>query len=58
MVLGSSGQEIGSRRFRRSDWWRPVPAGLSHFDDPAQQESAHRRRSREVVPPSRFVDFA
>jgi Phytanoyl-CoA dioxygenase (PhyH) len=58
MVLGSSGQEIGSRRFRRSDWWRPVPAGLSHFDDPAQRESSHRRRCREVVPPSRFVDFA
>ncbi len=33
MVLGSSGQEIGSRRFRGTDWWRPVPAGLSHFDE-------------------------
>jgi Phytanoyl-CoA dioxygenase (PhyH) len=54
---GSWGQELGSRQFRRTDWWRPVPAGLSHFDGPAQQESAHRYRSREVVPPSRFVDF-
>jgi hypothetical protein len=58
MVLGRWGQEMGSRQFEDTDWWRPVPAGLNLFDGPAQQESTHRRRSRDVVPPSRFVDFA
>jgi hypothetical protein len=52
------GQERGSRQFRRTDWWRPAPAGPSHLGDAAQQEAAYRPRSRKVVPPSRFVDFA
>jgi hypothetical protein len=58
MVLGPWGQEMGSRQFRGTDWWRPVPSGLNLFDDPAQQESAQRRHFRDVIPPSRFVDFA
>jgi hypothetical protein len=57
MVLGPWGHEMGSRQFRGTDWWRPVPDGLHLFDDGMQRGVTHRRRPLEAIPPSRFVDF-
>ncbi len=58
MVLGPRGQEMGSRMFRGTDWWRPVPEGLDLFDDHPQQGIARRHRPGTGIAPSRFVDFA
>jgi hypothetical protein len=33
LVLGPAGQEIGSRMFSRTGWWRSVPPALTLFDD-------------------------
>jgi hypothetical protein len=52
VILGPRGQEIGSRMFGRTDWWRSVLPGLSLFDDGGQGAPAR-------LPPaaSRFVTF-
>jgi Phytanoyl-CoA dioxygenase (PhyH) len=52
VTLGPAGQEIGSRMFSRTDWWRSVAAGLTLFDDGG--DGAPR-----LLPaaPSRFVTF-
>jgi hypothetical protein len=57
MVLGPLGQEMGSRLFRGTDWWRPVPDGLNLFDDQSPPGAARWRRLRTAIAPSRFVDF-
>ena len=33
MVMGPWGNEMGSRVFQNTDWWRPVPEGVRLFDD-------------------------
>jgi ectoine hydroxylase-related dioxygenase (phytanoyl-CoA dioxygenase family) len=49
LVVGPGGNEIGSRLFGRTRWWKPVPAGVTLFDDGG-------RRGRATPPaPSRFV---
>jgi hypothetical protein len=53
LVLGPHGQEIGSRLFGRTDWWRPVAEGLSLFDDGGDE-----RHPVLPAPPSRFVAFS
>jgi hypothetical protein len=58
MVLGPLGQEMGSRLFQGTDWWRPVPEGLHLFDEQTHRGVAHGRRARGAIAPSRFVDFA
>ncbi len=52
LVIGPNGREIGSRLFGHTPWWRPVPAGLSLFDDGGADG-----HPRFPVPPSRFVQF-
>jgi hypothetical protein len=52
LVIGRQGQEIGSRLFGSTRWWRPVAPGLTLFDDGGED-----RRSRLPAPPSRFVSF-
>jgi hypothetical protein len=52
MVIGPRGHEIGSRLFAGTGWWRPVPPGLTLFDD-----GGDRRRSTLPAAPSRFVSF-
>lgn len=49
MVNGPRGHEIGSRLFGRSDWWRPVPSGVTLFDDGGDDTAVL------PAPPSRFV---
>jgi hypothetical protein len=51
MVVGPAGNEIGSRLFGRTRWWRPVPAGVTLFD-----EGGRLGRARRPAP-SRFVDL-
>jgi ectoine hydroxylase-related dioxygenase (phytanoyl-CoA dioxygenase family) len=53
MVIGPRGHEIGSRRFSRTGWWRPVPGGLTLFDDGGVDG-----RPRLPALPSRFVSFS
>jgi hypothetical protein len=53
LVIGAQGQEIGSRWFSRFPWWRPVPAGLTLFDDGGRDREAPTL----PAPPSRFVQF-
>jgi hypothetical protein len=52
MVVGPQGGEIGARLFSRTDWWKPVPSGVTLFDDGGAD-------GRAVLPaaPSRFVSF-
>ncbi len=52
VTIGPQGQEIGSRMFSRTDWWRSVLPNLSLFDDGGEG-------APPVVPlaPSRFVSF-
>jgi hypothetical protein len=53
LTLGPAGQEIGSRIFSSTDWWRSVVPGLTLFDDGGEGAPA-------LLPaaPSRFVAFA
>ena len=58
MVIGPHGREMGSRLFSGTDWWRPVPAGLTLFDDGGGHDGLGRPpRPGGVLPPSRFVDL-
>jgi Phytanoyl-CoA dioxygenase (PhyH) len=52
LVIGPQGREIGSRHLARLPWWRPVPSGLTLFDDDGID-------ARPVLPapPSRLVAF-
>jgi Phytanoyl-CoA dioxygenase (PhyH) len=52
VVLGPAGQEIGSRMFSRTQWWRSVVPGLTLFDDGGDG-------APPLLPaaPSRFVTF-
>jgi hypothetical protein len=51
MVVGPQGHEIGSRLFSSMPWWRPVPDGVTLFDDGGPE-------ARTLpVPPSRYVQF-
>jgi len=51
LVIGPYGNEIGSRLFARTPWWRPVPPGLQLFDDGGPE-------ARTLpAPPSRYVRF-
>jgi len=52
MVVGPNGQEIGSRMFSRTSWWRSVAPGLTLFDDGGAGAPPAR-----PVAPSRFVRF-
>jgi hypothetical protein len=52
MVLGPRGNEIGSQAFARTRWWRPVPQGVTLFDDGGADG-----RPWLPAPPSRFVSF-
>jgi Phytanoyl-CoA dioxygenase (PhyH) len=52
MVVGPQGHEIGSRLFAGTRWWRPVPAGLTVFDDGGADGEPTL-----PAPPSRFVSF-
>jgi hypothetical protein len=52
LVLGPQGHEIGSRLFSRAPWWRPVPAGLTLFDD-----GGHDAGPSLPAAPSRYVSF-
>ena len=49
LVIGPRGHEIGSRLFAHTDWWHPVPRGLTLIHDGGPQ--------RPTLPasPSRFV---
>jgi len=62
MVMGPWGNEMGSRIFHDTDWWRPIPAGVRLFDDGgghrAQRQPRRRTRPRRAIPASRFVDYA
>jgi hypothetical protein len=53
LVIGPQGNEIGSRMFSRTSWWRPVAAGLTLFDD-----GGHDAGPSLPAAPSRFVAFA
>ena len=53
LVIGPRGQEIGSRMFAGTRWWRPVPRGLKLFDDGGVDAPAVL-----PAPPSRFVAFS
>jgi hypothetical protein len=53
MVIGPNGQEIGSRMFGRTTWWRPVAPRLSLFDDGGGADADPVL----PAPPSRFVSF-
>ncbi|MGO8863964.1 MAG: phytanoyl-CoA dioxygenase family protein [Acidimicrobiales bacterium] len=53
VALGPFGQEIGSRMFSRTNWWRSVVKGLTLFDD-----GGEGARPRLPAPPSRFVSFS
>jgi hypothetical protein len=52
LITGPQGHEIGSRLFRRCDWWHPVMPGLTLFDDGGVG-------APPALPalPSRFVPF-
>lgn len=52
LVIGPRGNEIGSRLFARTPWWRPVPPGLALFDDDGVDA-----RAVLPAPPSRYVAF-
>ena len=52
MVTGPQGNEIGSRRFSRLPWWRPVPTGLTLFDDGGSEARTLPAAA------SRFVQFS
>ena len=52
VAIGPFGQEIGSRLFSRTNWWRPVVEGLTLFDD-----GGEGAQPRLPAPPSRFVSF-
>jgi hypothetical protein len=52
MVMGPQGNEIGSRLFSRTPWWRSVLPGLTLFDDGGLEGSPTL-----PAPPSRFVSF-
>jgi Phytanoyl-CoA dioxygenase (PhyH) len=53
MIVGPQGQEFGSRLFARADWWRPVPKGLTLFED-----GGDSARPVLPAPSSRYVSFA
>jgi ectoine hydroxylase-related dioxygenase (phytanoyl-CoA dioxygenase family) len=53
MIVGPQGQEIGSRLFSGTDWWRSVVGGLTLFDDGRADAGPSL-----PAPPSRFVPFA
>jgi hypothetical protein len=53
LVIGPRGNEIGSRLFARTGWWKSVPPGLTLFDDEAGAAGPTR-----PAPPSRFVEFS
>jgi len=52
VTLGPHGQEIGSRMFSQTDWWRSVTRDLTLFDDGGDGV-------QPILPaaPSRFVTF-
>jgi Phytanoyl-CoA dioxygenase (PhyH) len=52
MVLGPRGNEMGSQAFSQTQWWRPVPQGVTLFDDGGVEG-----RPSLPAPPSRFVSF-
>ncbi len=52
MVIGPHGQEIGSRLFRRTTWWRPVAPRLTLFNGGGVDAGPVL-----PAPPSRFVSF-
>jgi Phytanoyl-CoA dioxygenase (PhyH) len=52
MVLGPHGAEMGSRLFSHTKWWRPVPQGVTLFEDGGLD-----RKPTLPAPPSRFVSF-
>lgn len=52
LVMGPRGHEIGAHLFRHARWWRPVPGGLTLFDDGGLEAGP-----RLPAPPSRFVAF-
>jgi hypothetical protein len=52
VILGARGQEIGSRLFGGTDWWRSVLPGLTLFDDGGEGVPP-----RLPPAPSRFVAF-
>ena len=53
LVVGPRGNELGSRLFSRTDWWRPVAQDLTLFDDGGDD-----RRPSLPAPPSRYVSFS
>ncbi len=53
MVMGPQGVEMFSRLLSRAPWWRPVPPGLTLFDDGGMDQ----RRAVLPAPRSRFVSF-
>jgi Phytanoyl-CoA dioxygenase (PhyH) len=53
LVIGPQGNEIGSRLFSRTNWWRSVAGGLTLFDDGGDGTGPDL-----PAPPSRFVTFA
>lgn len=52
MVMGPQGAEMGSRLFARTNWWRPVPQGVTLFEDGGLDH-----KPTLPAPPSRFVPF-
>ena len=52
MVLGPQGAEMGSRLFSHTKWWRPVPQGVTLFEDGGLD-----RNPTLPAAPSRFVAF-
>jgi ectoine hydroxylase-related dioxygenase (phytanoyl-CoA dioxygenase family) len=52
MVVGPMGNELGSRIFSHTPWWRSVLPGLTLFDD-----SGGDKKASLPAPPSRFVSF-
>ena len=52
LVMGPQGNELGSRLFSHTDWWRSVARELTLFDD-----GGENRRPRLPAPPSRYVAF-
>jgi hypothetical protein len=63
MIMGPWGNEMGSRIFHDTDWWRPIPEGVRVFDD-GRDRGGHGTRPRQralargSIPASRFVDYA
>jgi ectoine hydroxylase-related dioxygenase (phytanoyl-CoA dioxygenase family) len=52
LTLGPAGQEIGSRMFSHTDWWRSVAPGLTLFDEGCDGAPPSLPAS-----PSRFLAF-